>query len=1427
MRKLLAGLVLATGLAGAGAALVVGVPAYTQEDDQSALGSLLSKVLSTPTSKVHIGRIEGALSSDSTIHDVRISDADGEWLIVEKASLSWSRLALLRRRLQVNDLTITGLNVLRKPLPSEEEPAPEEAGPILPELPVKVLIEKFTLDDLRLGEPVLGISGVLDASGHAELGDPKEGLKLNIDARRQDAPGAFVVELGFVPNTQQLDLRVDLDEPERGLIAHAADIPGLPPVSLKIAGSGPLDGWSSNLNFDAGPDIGAQGQANLVRNDQIRRLNLDLKSRIAGLMPAPLAPVVRNTTALTGSVVFGDDGGYAIEEFAITSEVARLGVSGFITANRNLDLNLVARALPSEGGRTRAGQAEIGHLALDARLTGPMASPRLNGTLDAGEVVLPEGRLDTLTALVRMEPVEGTKNFTLDADVKARGLRPTDRDLARALGDRIDLVAKGTLDEQRVLNLEEGRLDIPTASASLDGRFGTNLIDANARARIDDLAAFSGIAGRPVDGAANLTARLTGDPRRTIDAALDGRLSDLATGTPIVDGLFGRDVALTGTVSQVRGGFALDNLRLDGAHLKAVANGRATQTNADVALVVDLPDIRRADARLSGRAKLDARLTGSLRAPGVTTDATLADGSAMGRPIRNLALNVLASDLKGTANTNVSLAGDIGGKPARGTVNLARLPEGGWNVPALDVAIGTVTAKGAVRLDAANRAAGNLTVRAQDLDDISPLVLARLGGKLDADIVLDAPEGRQNANVKARGERLVYAGNAVRNFTADARASDLYGRPVMDGVIEASEIAAGGQSLENVRLVANGTPSGSDLDLTARARGFDLAGKGRLVPGTPNRLDLASFSARRGGRQIALAGPARIAFTDGGVTLSDLVIAVESGRIAASGRAGSTLDLSVDVRAVPLSAAEIVTPGLGIAGTASGQARITGSASAPSGTYAINLAGITAPQTREYGLPPLAVDARGRLDGGRATIDGTVNAGRAGSMKVAGSAPLSAAGNLDVRANGRLDAAVANTFLGASGQRVTGTAAVDVRVTGTAAQPQINGTLGLDGGTFTDQAQGVQLNAITARLIARGDVITVERLSAVTPNGGTMSGSGRIEVDPAAGFPANIRIGGQRAQLVASDIVTAVADLDLTITGPVARTPRISGRIGLVSMDVAVPDRLPATLQPLPETKHVGARGVAKQRIARQMRANRGKGQAPFLATLDIVLEAPNRIFVRGRGLNAELGGDLRLTGTSASPVAMGAFELRRGRFDIIGQRIDLNRGRLTFAGDLMPELDFLAETTAGDVTAQVGVTGNASAPDFVFTSNPDLPQDEVLSRLLFGKAAGGLSAGQALQLAQAVAQFSGAGGGPGVFESMRKGLGVDSLDITTGAEGGVAVGASRYINDRTSIGVKAGSTPEDTGVTLNFDVTRNIKIQAGAGADGSASGGVGIEREY
>ena len=106
------------------------------------------------------------------------------------------------------------------------------------------------------------------------------------------------------------------------------------------------------------------------------------------------------------------------------------------------------------------------------------------------------------------------------------------------------------------------------------------------------------------------------------------------------------------------------------------------------------------------------------------------------------------------------------------------------------------------------------------------------------------------------------------------------------------------------------------------------------------------------------------------------------------------------------------------------------------------------------------------------------------------------------------------------------------------------------------------------------------------------------------------------------------------------------------------------------------------------------------------------------------------------------------------------------------PQLDILAETQADGLEVEVRVTGNAQQPEIAFSSNPALPEEEILARLLFGGSITSLSATDALQLGAALASLRG-GGGLDPINQLRSAIGLDRLRI---------VGADPALNRGTAV---------------------------------------------
>jgi translocation and assembly module TamB len=1430
------GLIMILTLFALAAGLGQAMRAQTSEE-QGLLAGFVSRLLSTPTSRVTIGAVDGALSSDAIIRNVAVADDAGVFLTIDRIRIVWRRAALLQRRIEVERLEIGRITLARRSSAVAGEPEP---GPLLPELPLSLQVGRFAVDELALGEPVLGVAARLSASGSASLGRPADGLRAALALRRLDQPGRADLTLAFVPEGERLSLRLAHDEPAGGLLARLAGLSGTPPVRLDLQGDGVLDDWRSTLAFNGGQDLDAEGSARLLRQGTARTLTLDLRGRVAPLLPAVLVPVFAGVSAVTGDVAFRDDGAVTVRSLRLAAPLASLDIAGMVGADRTLDLSAAARAVPNTATATVVDGVRLDRLTLDARITGTATAPAVQGSLAMAGFANTRFALGSLSASFALAQ-QGDASALVSADARVTGFVPGDAALAEAVGPDARLVVRGVA-SGGVIALDLAELSGRDWALTYAGRLGGGLVDGRLALDVIRLQRLSALAGRPLGGSVKLGANLAGSglgrdgATGRLTAVIDAGGGGLSYGDARLNAIAGPNLMLAGILTLAEGNVAVNALELRSRGARARVDG--TVNAADIALTATaaLTDIGMLDQRLSGLARASLRLNGRTADPDIDAVLSAPQATALGRPVRALALALRATSPMTAPRLTLRGDGEIGGKPLRLDVAMAAdAADGGaaraWSVDRLAASLGSVELQGSGRLTA-GLADGAVSLKASDLDDVSAILLRRMGGALTANVTASATAtGGQTLGVKASGQGMAIDDIRIGGLVADLAGDDIWRRPRLAGQAELTALAAGGQRFERLAFTATGTPDGAtDLSVTGRGSGFALDGSGQLMAGPPMAVRIASFAARRDGRTISLAAPATVTAAPGGIRTDNVRFAVMGGQIALAGRIGRDLDASLRVTALPLAASSILAPGLALTGTLDGEADLAGSLEAPQGAFSLSVRKLGIAAGRAAGLPPLDVAVKGQFEANRAAVNGTVRNGRAVALTVSGAIPLSADGAIDLSVRGTVDAGLANAGFVEAGQRVSGAVAVDLAVKGTAAEPQLAGGATISGGTFTDAVQGVRVTGVNGRVQADGSTLTIPRLAGRTRGDGEIVVTGRVLRAAGSDLVADLRVTARRAQLIDSGVARLVANADLAVAGPLASSPRITGSVGVLSLDVRVPERAGGAGVPLTDARHIAAPAQTRARLAQLARraptgrsaAQRAGGSGPVL---DVAVSAPGRIFVRGRGLDAELGGNLRLTGAARQPVATGAFDLRRGRLTILTQRLDFTRGRLLFAGSLVPELDFVAETRAGDVTARVAVSGPADQPAFTFSSSPALPEDEVLSRLLFARAAGGLSPFQAIQLAQAAAQLAGEGGAD-VFEGARRALGVDDLDISVGADG-PGIGVSRAISDRARIQLKAGATPQTTGVGVDIDLTRRLRLQGEIGADGRASGGIGFEQEY
>ena len=313
-----------------------------------------------------------------------------------------------------------------------------------------------------------------------------------------------------------------------------------------------------------------------------------------------------------------------------------------------------------------------------------------------------------------------------------------------------------------------------------------------------------------------------------------------------------------------------------------------------------------------------------------------------------------------------------------------------------------------------------------------------------------------------------------------------------------------------------------------------------------------------------------------------------------------------------------------------------------------------------------------------------------------------------------------------------------------------------------------------------------------------------------------------RAVISDGPLVSTTASGVLSISGPLLGQPKLSGRINLARTAITIPERLPASISEIDIVHEDASAAVLRQaaEIAPQQAT-----EAKTSIALDLTVSAPNSIFIRGRGVDAELGGEVRISGTTINPIVSGGFDLIRGRLSVLSRRLDFQTARITFGGSLIPIIDMRATTTAGGTQVTISLQGVATDPQVALSSSPALPQDEILAQLLFNRSSSKLSALQIAQLADAVIQLTG-GTSQSLFSSLRDALGIDNLDLSTDAQGNTSVSVGKYLNSNTYVEVEQNQNT-GTSASVNIDIGRNFIVKGSAGSRGEASGGVFYERDY
>jgi len=400
---------------------------------------------------------------------------------------------------------------------------------------------------------------------------------------------------------------------------------------------------------------------------------------------------------------------------------------------------------------------------------------------------------------------------------------------------------------------------------------------------------------------------------------------------------------------------------------------------------------------------------------------------------------------------------------------------------------------------------------------------------------------------------------------------------------------------------------------------------------------------------------------------------------------------------------------------------------------------------------------------------------------------------------------------------MSGPLAVGADITGRFTSPQIRGSLRTQDGRLESQVTGMVIDHVATQARFSGPQLIFSQISGNTVNGGTITGSGTVTFSGGKTL-LNLAFNASQALLLNRDDVAA------RVTGPLQLKSDANG--GTILGDLRLnKGRF--------QLGHASAAASVPQLNVRESGLDEEDVIAPTAPhpwRLSLKL-AGGDLQVTGLGMNSRWTTSLQIGGFADEPRFTGRADLTQGNYDFAGRIFRLDRGVIRFRGESPPDplLDIHAVADVQSLNASVTVAGSGLRPEITFASNPPMPQDELLSRILFGTSITNLSAPEALQLASAVAAFQSGKGTLDPINALRRAIGLDRLrivpaDVATGQK--TAIGAGKYITRKLFVEVVTDGQGYSA-TQVEYQMTRWLSLLSTVSTIGRSSASVRISKDY
>ncbi|GGB55309.1 translocation/assembly module TamB domain-containing protein [Blastomonas aquatica] len=1340
---------------------------------------------------IDVGGIEGSLYGQMRLRDLKLRDPQGVFASSPLVNVDWRPFAFIGSHVDIRSLVVPQMRVLRLPA-FNETPVTDE--PLLPDLDID--IADMQLRRIDIDPAVTGQRHRASLAGKVHIADRTAVInaRAGTSAGRGFAGGeTIVLDLRAIPESNTLDVTFDLDAPAQGLIAGLTGV--AQPMQLGLRGTGDWAAWNGALTGR----LGAQSLADLALTARNGTFTVRGDSRPGLLLTGQAARLFEPVTSIDLTTTADD------RRFDIA---ARIGNGSFafdadglvdLGSSTMRDLAIGFRLLqPGTIAENLTGSGINAALTLN----GAFSSPQIAYEIAAAQLGFGETNIIGLraTGAARLDK----DSWLIPVSARARriaGLNAAAGDLlnnVRLDGDLAYSNARLMSDNMRI---RSDRID-GTAILLADLNTGLYTGALNGRVngyRVESVGIFNLETDIDLESNANGAFRLAGTVRARSSQILNDGLREFLGGNSLINANVSYGSDGIGRISRLT--VAAPSFRLSDGSGSYSTDGQI-----------------RFDARGSSNqyGPLAVNVTGSVARPVARIEAA--------RPGLGVGMtNVIASITGDGAGYAVTGGGDTDYGPF--AADLKILMGDGPLVVAVNsgTRFADIGITGRISQTAAGPFAGRLLADGAGIT--GSVDLGAQGAFQRAQIALNAFDAR------LPGPADVSIGRAI--ILADVTLTE---QPQLLADVQLANARMGQLQIASARSKIDYRGGQGSAKIMAEGRNgfpFRFAANAALQPD----LWRVALDGRANGIDFKTRNPARIIPESAQYRLMPTTIDLSQGSIQLAGAYGEGMTIESRLDNVNLALVNPLMPGLGLGGTATGsldfrqadanafpqadaRLRIDNftrtSLASVSQAVDISVVGRLQP---DGGIARAVIRRRGAVIG-RMNVDLTPLAPGAGSWTTRLlAAPLSGG----LRYNGPADTLFSLAAL--PDQSLRGAIGVAADFTGRVQQPQLSGIVRANNLIYENDQYGTRLTNLRVRGSFTGDRLDVEQLTA-TAGSGTISGSGFVSLSSADGFPIQLALDLDNAQLADGGDLAATASGQLRIVNSASEPTLISGTIQLPETRYRIVRQGSAQVAKLTGVRRRPALG--RERITGDPEAISG---VPSTWRLDVRVVADNQVYVSGMGLDSEWSADIRIAGTTGNPRITGGIDLVRGTLGFAGRSFDLEEGRLRFDGGSAtnPVITMRASGEADDVTVNINVTGTGENPDIAFSSTPALPQDEIMARILFGNSIGELSPIQAVQLAASLNSLRGGSGGLNPLGVLQSASGIDRLRILGADEDtgrGTSLAVGQYISNDVYVEIIT-DTRGFTATQLEISLSRALSVLSQVGSFGGSNVNVQYRKDY